>query len=549
MPWAAVSRLAAELSDGRLSYLAGGAYSAQEVGEVAANMAANMLANGTILASPSNGSVIGVINGTVCAYPDYYYMWTRDAAITMRSLFRALAGSEDGANSLLDPNSAAFDQFIAYANLVGAQWDQLDPNTDCPPSFTYCPIVPEAKFFVNGTVYDQSWGRPQNDGPALVALALLEYANMALDAGRNESWLRKHGMMSVIENALNFVQFWYMEASIGPWENRYAQHFYVSAVQRRALAVGATLTKRLSSSNETLASSAKNYAFAAKKMTSIVSSFWSDENQMVRARLGDLYDFWPPRCFLSQANATSSAEPCSVDTQVLIGSLYSMARGVDSVEFPDVLPPTHVGMLATASLLVHSMAPHYMVNALDDEQGLPGVLIGRFPGDNYQGYSENGTASYPNSPEEAGSHLWGNPWFLTSQVLAELLYELASAAAVGELQVDKLSRSFLSEAPGWGEPVSGRGCPKLRKVCLLRHGGGVKCARRLLKAGDGVMARAKHHALPGLHMSEQIEGHSGHPFPPGAAVSAPDLTWSYGSVLDALAARKKAEHAIQRGKL
>jgi len=47
----------------------------------------------------------------------------------------------------------------------------------------------------------------------------------------------------------------------------------------------------------------------------------------------------------------------------------------------------------------------YAINQADNKAGLPGVLIGRYPGDSYAG---------------------GNPWQLLTAVLAELFYKGAS---------------------------------------------------------------------------------------------------------------------------
>eukprot|EP00954_Amorphochlora_amoebiformis_P026471 1379473-Amorphochlora_amoeboformis.AAC.1 len=42
----------------------------------------------------------------------------------------------------------------------------------------------EPKFFMDGRVYNGPWGRPQNDGPALRAIALINYANQLIAKGR-----------------------------------------------------------------------------------------------------------------------------------------------------------------------------------------------------------------------------------------------------------------------------------------------------------------------------------------------------------------------------
>lgn len=47
----------------------------------------------------------------------------------------------------------------------------------------------------------------------------------------------------------------------------------------------------------------------------------------------------------------------------------------------------------------------YQINQQDNKNGVPGVLLGRYPGDSYAG---------------------GNPWQLLTAVLAKLLYQGAS---------------------------------------------------------------------------------------------------------------------------
>ncbi|CAK7235077.1 glycoside hydrolase 15 protein [Sporothrix eucalyptigena] len=44
----------------------------------------------------------------------------------------------------------------------------------------------ELKFNVDGTRVNGAWGRPQGDGPALWAIALIEYSNWLLDQGKDD---------------------------------------------------------------------------------------------------------------------------------------------------------------------------------------------------------------------------------------------------------------------------------------------------------------------------------------------------------------------------
>jgi GH15 family glucan-1,4-alpha-glucosidase len=197
------------------------------------------------------------------------------------------------------------------------------------------------------------------------------------------------------------------------------------------------------------------------------------------------------------------------------------------------------------------MAPTYPVNDDDDAKNLPGVLIGRFPGDNFQGNKEddgNGTV------HDIGDQ-WGNPWFLATHVLADFLYQVALGAIQGLVEVNRYSRPFLDMSIGWACSKDKRAT--LPKVCTQTKGGKdstldsstgspYACARALIFAGDGVLQRSKSHAKAGLHMNEQIErGRGDAPFKMGDSVSAADLSWSYASVLDALKTRWEAVKALQ----
>jgi glucoamylase len=59
-------------------------------------------------------------------------------------------------------------------------------QTVSSPSGTFLPQgvgLGEPKFMVDGTRFNGAWGRPQRDGPALRAVALMTYSN----------WLIQHG--------------------------------------------------------------------------------------------------------------------------------------------------------------------------------------------------------------------------------------------------------------------------------------------------------------------------------------------------------------------
>jgi len=136
----------------------------------------------------------------------------------------------------------------------------------------------------------------------------------------------------------------------------------------------------------------------------------------------------------------------------------------------------------------------HKINRLDTEDGIPGVLYGRYELDGYAG---------------------GNPWVLISAALATLFYQCAQVLASRILGSDELL--------AWRAALN---APGLQGI-----------SREFLAAGDGVLARIKYHiddADDGWHLYEQIDKTSGKQY------NARDLTWSYAEVLNALHERTAA---------
>jgi len=247
-----------------------------------------------------------------------------------------------------------------------------------------------------------------------------------------------------------------------------------------------------------------------------------------------------PKCLSSSdegANeSTVRTAPCDLDVAVLLGSLSARpGHGLGSA-VQAVFSPHDSRTLATAYHLVESMAQAYEVNSIDDDAGLPGVLIGRYPGDEYSGVIME--------PADAKSvclgYNCGSAWFLATHGLAEFIYASADAAAKGDMKADGMNRHYLLAAMDWALPKAQRGRSK------ALPGTAKKLAKKLINGGDGVLARAKHHASSDLHMSEQIyRGDDKLPgVTPGEMIGARDLTWSYASLLDALASRADAVEAV-----
>jgi glucoamylase len=65
----------------------------------------------------------------------------------------------------------------------------------------------EPKYNVNLTAFTGDWGRPQRDGPALRASALIAYGNYLLSAGKQS--VVTTNIWPIVQNDLNYVaQYW-----------------------------------------------------------------------------------------------------------------------------------------------------------------------------------------------------------------------------------------------------------------------------------------------------------------------------------------------------
>lgn len=93
----------------------------------------------------------------------------------------------------------------------------------------------------------------------------------------------------------------------------------------------------------------------------------------------------------------------NLDSAQILGALYGgMGDGFYTPESDRVL--------ATAQALINALTGVYSINVQDDNNGIPGFLIGRYPNDTYNGL-------------QTGSV--GNPWVLTTNAMGELHYRVA----------------------------------------------------------------------------------------------------------------------------
>jgi glucoamylase len=396
------------------------------------------------------GGVVAAPDTTVPDGGSYYFHWARDGAISMRAYLWS------------DPNFNTDDERMqAYVQWVLRSHVASDPHNMDPRI--------EPKFLLpGGQVFPGAWCRPQNDAPGLRARTLIDYANKLIDAG-NIDYVRKflysgnrndqfHG--GAIAYDLDWILGNWQSTTCDLWEEVTANDFFWNRfTMKNALTLGAQLAAYLGD-----AENAGKYNSTAKTILAAAQSNFNGayiQESSIRKQDGAVL------CALNNG--------------------YNEQDGV--------FGPTDPKVAKTIFTIVSVFNNNYAVNGVDFQRGVPGVLIGRYPGDTYSG---------------------GNPWLLTTHCLGELYYRGASEVARKGLPSDmtEWANLFGSEVTSMSD---------------------LEFALTLLDAGDGQLKRVRYHIEGAdFHMPEQLQRDY------GFSHSAIDLTWSYGTALKALASRDNA---------
>ncbi|KAF2451315.1 glycoside hydrolase family 15 protein [Karstenula rhodostoma CBS 690.94] len=443
--------------------------------------------DGTVIASPSKEA------------PDYWYQWVRDAAITTNTLVDLYADSPSSQLS-----SSLQNILTAYARL------QADLQRTPNPSGTFNDLqgLGEPKFYVNGSAFTDSWGRPQRDGPALRAITLMRYLR-AYNASHPTLWSSAspgpesfYSMLytaefparSIIKADLEYVSHFWNHTSFDLWEEVDGMHFFTAMIQLRALREGTHVARAFGDEG-----AARWYSEQAGYLERFVRRFWNKDKGRLVATL------WSRRSGL--------------DCAVLLGSLHGLPAAGEQEE--PVFPPWADEVLDSLMGLARDMGKRFPINTLaprgDGDSGnrLEGVGIGRYPEDVYDGY---GTSV-------------GHPWFLCTSSAAEILYRTAShLSATGSLTTTPLNVDFYAALL----PPSSSPDLFVNTTYAAAEEPFKTVVERLRHVGDEFLEVVKTHVDSEGSMSEQFDRETG--FLRGAT----DLTWSYGAFLQAVKARNKA---------
>ncbi|KAI1815674.1 family 15 glycosyl hydrolase [Poronia punctata] len=322
--------------------------------------------SGIVVASPSKSE------------PDYWYTWTRDASLVFKAIVERFTDSYDA-----DLQEEIVNFIVAEAKLqtVSNPSGSLEDGSG----------LGEPKFNVDMTPFTGAWGRPQRDGPALRAIAMIGYSKWLVANGYSST--ASDLVWPVISNDLAYVAQYWNQTGFDLWEEVQGSSFFTVAVQHRSLVEGSLLA-------ESLGTSCDACDAIAPQVLCFLQTFWSSSDGYARANIN--------------VNNGRSAK----DTNVIVSSIqnFDPSLGCDAATFQ----PCSDRALASHKAVIDSFRSIYGVNS-----GIPedsAVAVGRYPEDVYYD---------------------GNPWYLHTLGAAELLYDaLYVWNSTGSITVTSTSLPF-----------------------------------------------------------------------------------------------------------
>jgi glucoamylase len=462
-------------------------FTPEDINAIKNNLLNNIATPSHALTKVTTGATIEAMPGAVIASPslpgntfsqDYFFYWVRDGAIVINEIAALYKTATDP-----HEKNKFKEILLCYLNFVKKVQSQPELNS--------IDILGEPKFNVDGTLWTGVWSRPQNDGAAYQALTLTHIANIFLQEGNKQFVIdniyNPQSFASILKANLEYTAANWQANTIGPWEELFGLHFSVQIVQRRALLEGAALATQLGDTGAT-----SYYQTQAQHIGNALNMHWNDS-------LG----------YFSETLAAQDQRGGGINTSVLIALLYGQIKQAN-----DDFALTSEEVISTAYYARYAFEGLYQINTRNKALGIAGSLVGRYCSDVYDG----------------NHSIYGNSWFLCTNMLAAFYYGLAQQLLEGNsISVSFLVKQFLQQvAPAIDIAIGA----KLSKAS--------PCFKALIETlitqGDDILQVIKACSVTykdgsALHMSEQIDRAS------GKQISAQDLSWSYATLLTAVRLR------------
>ncbi|EEU45836.1 uncharacterized protein NECHADRAFT_92513 [Fusarium vanettenii 77-13-4] len=241
--------------------------------------------------------------------------------------------------------------------------------------------------------YTGGWGRPQRDGPALRATAMITYANWLISNGYTST--ANDIVWPVIRNDLNYVAQYWTQTGFDLWEEVRGSSFFTTAAQYRALVEGSALAKALGKSGDT-------YSNIAPQTLCFLQTYWVSNGKYV------------------DSNINVNDGRTGKDANSILASIHNFdpSIGCDAATFQ----PCSDKALANHKAVTDTFRSYNLNKGI--AQGTA-VAIGRYIEDVYYN---------------------GNPWYLTTLAAAEQLYDAVYVwKQKGSITVTDTSLSFFKD--------------------------------------------------------------------------------------------------------
>lgn len=354
----------------------------------------------------------------------------------------------------------------------------------------------EPKFHVNGSAFNENWGRPQRDGPALRSIAIINYVDTQIKFNTSARYEDFRDIFeSMIRPDLDYVGLKWSYDGFDLWEEVAGKHFFTSMSQRRSLLAGSKLADALGYHNE-----AVFYATQADYLESFIKDYYYDE------RKGHLVETF------------GRSSRSGLDSALFLGSIHAL----DILEWDGeadekaLYPPYSDELIASLAMYIGDMRLRYPINAVrlrmfesfGINTSMVGVGVGRYPEDIYNGVDTS----------------LGNPWFLCTATVSQTLYLLADYLYTRPDSYNlALNHNTLPLLGMFLDPTSGFDWTQPTFTLSRKDPSYDNVVRDLLAYGDSFLDVIREHTDGEGHMSEQFSRWDGY------MKGAERLTWSYGA--------------------
>ena len=315
-----------------------------------------------------------------------------------------------------------------------------------------------ASFLINGTPRDWS---DQTDGPALQTVAILQL------------FAQLDGPTQTVANAviaanLNFLEGVYQGETVNLWEEETGASFFARSVQLQCF-----------------------QAITANTLGIAVPGWLSTAIPWLQNALKGHWNGQYYQSLLPVPAPPDYRVPYDPNIDIVMAAIYGAVAVTDTQ------------LLATAALLRKQWADStsqyfYPINGADQQRGI-GPMLGRYPGDKYDGEND--------APVD------DHPWAASTCCFAELYYRLAKqVTTAGTIPLDANSTEFFDQIG-----VDAQTTP-------------AAAAAALQSAGDQMLQAVLFHS-DHFELSEQFDANDGY------EKSVSNLSWSYASFLSAVRAK------------